>query len=119
MGTVGGLTGIILANSRLDIILHDTYYVVAHFHYVLSIGAVFAMFAGVNTTFFPQHFLGLAGIPRRYADYPDALMTGNVVSSVGSIISLIATLMFIFILWEALVAARRVLFATHLPTSLE
>merc|ERR1711915_413906 len=102
--------GVVLANSRL--ILHDTYYVVAHFHFGV-------MFVGVNTTFFPQHFLGLAGIPRRYADYPDALMTLNVVSSVGSIISLIATLMFIFILWEALVAARPVLFATHLPTSLE
>nr|QBZ38070.1 cytochrome c oxidase subunit I [Bambusiphaga luodianensis] len=145
--TIGGLTGVILANSSIDIILHDTYYVVAHFHYVLSMGAVFTiiasfinwypvitgismnskwlkmqfltMFMGVNMTFFPQHFLGLAGMPRRYSDYPDIYTLWNLISSIGSMISMMSILFLLFIIWESMVFKRKILFKTHMAQSLE
>jgi len=145
--TVGGLTGIVLSNSSLDVVLHDTYYVVAHFHYVLRIGAVFALigafinwyplivgltinpkwlkvqfliiFRGVNLTFFPIHFLGLAGIPRRYSDYPDRFIFWNIIARIGSIISIISVIFFLFILWESIVSHRPAICRTHINTSLE
>jgi len=122
--TIGGVTGVVVANSGLDIAMHDTYYVVAHFHYVLSMGAMFSLFAGfylwigkitgrqypeflgkihfwtfflgVNLTFFPMHALGLAGMPRRIPDYPDAFSGWNWVASLGSWISVVS--LFIFFL---------------------
>jgi len=134
--TIGGVTGVVLANSGIDVALHDTYYVVAHFHYVLSLGAVFAVFAGfyywigkmsgrqypeglgklhfwlmfvgVNLTFFPMHFLGLAGMPRRIPDYPDAYAGWNMIASVGSYISAAAVVLFLFIAFYTIFAGRRI-----------
>lgn len=145
--TVGGLTGVVLSNSSIDVVLHDTYYVVAHFHYVLRIGAVFALigalvnwfplitgltlnpkwlkaqfliiFLGVNTTFFPIHFLGLAGIPRRYSDYPDSYQFWNIICRVGSIISIVSVIFLLFILWEGLARHRAALRGNFRNSSLE
>jgi len=132
--TIGGLTGVALANSGLDIALHDTYYVVAHFHYVLSMGAVFSMlggfyfwfekitgveyseflgqlhfwifFVGVNVTFFPMHFLGIAGMPRRIPDYPDAFLVFNKMASYGANISLLSGILFLYIILEAFLSSK-------------
>ncbi len=132
---IGGVTGVVLANAGVDITLHDTYYVVAHFHYVLSLGAVFAMFAGfyywigkmsgrqypeglakiqfwlmfvgANLTFFPQHFLGLAGMPRRIPDYPDAYAGWNMVSSVGAYLGFAGALFFVYVVWRTFASGER------------
>jgi heme/copper-type cytochrome/quinol oxidase subunit 1 len=133
--TVGGVTGVVLSNAGVDIPFHDTYYVVGHFHYVLSLGAVFGIFAafyywigkmsgrqynetlgklhfwgtfiGVNLTFFPMHFLGMAGMPRRVPDYPDAYAGWNMVASIGSYISAAATLLFVYILFDTVFRGKK------------
>ena len=132
--TVGGVTGVVLANAGIDIALHDTYYVVAHFHYVLSMGAVFALFAGiyywigkisgyqyperlaqihfylffigVNLTFFPMHFLGLSGMPRRIPDYPDAFAGWNAVASLGSYISIVSSVLFFYVMYRCITQGK-------------
>lgn len=132
--TVGGLTGVVLSNAGLDIALHDTYYVVAHFHYVLSMGAVFAIFSGfyfwfekmwgiqyseflgklhftlffigVNITFFPMHFMGLAGMPRRISDYHEAFAGWNKLASMGSMVSVAATVVFLVLLLHAFIVSK-------------
>ncbi|NAZ35771.1 cytochrome c oxidase subunit I [Rubellimicrobium sp. CFH 75288] len=133
--TIGGVTGIVLSQAPLDRYYHDTYYVVAHFHYVMSLGAVFALFAGIyfympkmtgkmfpewvgrthfalffigaNLTFFPQHFLGRQGMPRRYIDYPEAFATWNYVSSIGAYLSFASFLFFIGALFWVLARVPR------------
>ena len=132
--TIGGLSGIILSNAGLDVAFHDTYYVVAHFHYVLSMGAVFAMFAGiyywlgkitgqayddslgqlhfwlffigVNVTFFPMHFLGLSGMPRRIPDFPDAFAGWNLVASFGAVLSFVSAFVFLHVLYKSFSTAE-------------
>nr|ACV92159.1 cytochrome c oxidase subunit I [Pinctada maxima] len=145
--TLGGLSGVILASASLDIVLHDTYFVTGHFHYVLSMGAVFAILAGfnhyyglltglslhrrmskshffvmlvgVNLTFFPQHFLGIAGMPRRIVDYPDVFSPWNKVSSFGATLSMLGLVLFCFMVWESFMSQRCMLCKSVVANSLE
>ncbi len=133
--TIGGVTGIVLSQAGVDRAYHDTYYVIAHFHYVMSLGAVFCIFAGIyywigkmsgrqypewagklhfwamfigaNVTFFPQHFLGRAGMPRRYIDYPEAFAYWNYVSSIGAFISIGSFVFFLWIVWHTVTRGER------------
>jgi len=144
--TLGGLRGVILSSSSLDVLLHDTYYVVAHFHYVLSIGAVFGvllgvfiwlpyfwglglnliltkaqfflMFIGVNIIFFPQHFLGLNGIPRRYIDYWDGYLRFNRIRSFGRFLRIIRAVLGVYVLYEQLIRGRKILFSNSMRKEL-
>jgi cytochrome c oxidase subunit 1 len=133
--TIGGVTGVVLANAGMDKVLHDTYYVVAHFHYTLSMGALFGIFAGiyywigkmtgrqydetlgkihfwltfiaVNLTFFPMHFSGLAGMPRRIPDYPDAFAGWNMISSIGAFMGAASALLFVYIMIRTFTAGEK------------
>ena len=133
---IGGVTGVIMSNSGIDIAIHDTYYIVAHFHYVLSMGAVFGIFVGfyywigkitgrqypeilgqihfwlffigVNITFFPMHFLGLAGMPRRIPDFPDAYSGWNAIASYGSYISFFSAILFFYIVYVTLLHGKKI-----------
>jgi len=132
--SLGGLTGVVLSNARLDVVLHDSYYVVAHFHYVLSLGAVFGIFVGitlwwdlffgvsyhraimcvfyvcialgVNLTFFPLHFAGLQGLPRKYCDYPDRYFIWNSISSFGSTLRTFSFILFLYLIYESFFSYR-------------
>jgi cytochrome c oxidase subunit 1 len=134
--TLGGVTGVVLANAGLDTVLHNTYYVVAHFHYVLSLGALFTIFAGfyywigkmsgrqypefwgkvhfwttfvgVNLTFFPMHFLGLQGMPRRYPDYPDAFWGWNMLASWGSYLTFASSILFLYVVYKTFASKEEV-----------
>ena len=132
---IGGVTGVTLANAGMDTAFHDTYFVVAHFHYVMAIAAIFAMFGGfyywigkmcgrqyneglakvqfwiffvgVNVLFFPQHFSGMAGMPRRIPDYPDSFAGWNYVSSIGSFITIAGTLLFLWIAYRTVTSGEK------------
>jgi cytochrome c oxidase subunit I len=135
---IGGVTGVVMSTSGIDITIHDTYYIVAHFHYVLSMGAFFGIFAGfyywiekisgckypeilgqihfwlffigVNLTFFPMHFLGLAGMPRRIPDFPDIYSNWNAISSLGSYISFFSVFFFLYIIYKILIKKKSLYF---------